>query len=64
MDNSKDKIEEAFENPEIITEALSKAAQSALRKHQQAGVPVIIWRNGKPIRALASELLDEDKPLA
>jgi len=45
----KDKITEAFANPERITKALTKGVRDALLRHKQAGNPIIIWRDGKSI---------------
>ena len=49
MDSSKDRIEEASENPEIISEALAKASRDARRKHKQAGNPIVVWRDGQAV---------------
>ncbi|MDP2753322.1 MAG: hypothetical protein Q8P40_02905 [Nitrospirota bacterium] len=43
----KDKIAEAFANPEKITQALTQGVREALLKHKQAGNPVVVWRKGK-----------------
>jgi len=45
----KDKIAEAFANPEKITQALTQGVREALLKHKQAGNPVVVWRDGKMI---------------
>ncbi|PIQ95131.1 MAG: hypothetical protein CO148_03600 [Nitrospirae bacterium CG_4_9_14_3_um_filter_41_27] len=45
----KDKIAEAFANPEKITQALTQGVREALLKHKQAGNPVVVWRNGKMV---------------
>ena len=45
----KDKIVEAFTNPERITKALAQGVRNALLQHKQAGNPIIIWRDGKSI---------------
>ena len=45
----KDKITEAFTNPERITKALAQGVRDALLKHKQVGNPIIIWRDGKSI---------------
>ncbi len=45
----KDRIEEAFSNPEKITQALTQGVREALLKHKQAGNPVVVWRDGKMV---------------
>ena len=43
----KDKITEAFADPEKITHALAQGVRDALIKHKQAGNPIVVWRDGK-----------------
>jgi len=43
----KDKIAEAFADPERITQALAIGVRDALLKHKQAGNPIVVWRDGK-----------------
>jgi len=43
----KDRIAEAFANPEKITHALALGVRDALLKHKQTGNPVVVWRDGK-----------------
>lgn len=45
----RDKIAEAFSNPEKITQALAKGVREALLKHKQAGNPIVVWRDGKMV---------------
>lgn len=45
----RDKITEAFSDPEKITRALAEGVREALVKHKQAGNPVVIWRDGKMV---------------
>ena len=59
MNSSKDRIEEAFENPEIISEALAKAARNARRKHKQAGNPIVVWRDGEAVWIPAEDIPDD-----
>jgi len=53
----KDKIEEAFANPEKITQALTQGVREALLKHKQAGNPVVVWRDGKMVWLKPEEIL-------
>ena len=43
----RDKIEEAFSNPEIITRAMVQGVREALLKHKQACNSIVIWKDGK-----------------
>ncbi len=61
MDSDKDRIEKAFENPEIISEALAKAARDARRKHKQAGNPIVVWRGGKAVWIPAEDILEDEE---
>ncbi len=45
----RDEIEEAFADHEKRTEALATGAKEALKKHKQAGNPVVIWRDGEMV---------------
>ena len=53
------RIDEAFLKPEIVTEAITKAAKIAGRKHKLAGVPIAVGKNGKVVIIPASEIPDE-----
>ena len=44
---TKDKIAEAFADPDKITRALTQGVHEALLKHKQAGNPIVVWRDGK-----------------
>ena len=43
----RDKIEETIADREKITDALASGVREALKKHKQAGNPVVVWRAGK-----------------
>ena len=60
MSDSTDKIKEAFENPDIMSEALAKAAKDARRKHKQAGNPIVVWRDGEILWIPAKDIPEED----
>jgi hypothetical protein len=45
----RDKIEEALADQEKITDALATGVREALKKHKQAGNPVVVWRDGKMV---------------
>ena len=44
---NKDKVEEAFSNPEIITRAMVQGVREALLKHKQAGNQLLYGRTGR-----------------
>jgi len=45
----RDKIEETLADREKITDALAAGVREALKRHKQAGNPVVVWRDGKTI---------------
>lgn len=45
----KDKVAEAFADPDKITKALVQGVRDALLKHKQAGNPIVVWRDGKMV---------------
>lgn len=49
QERHRDKITEAFADPEKITEALAQGVRAALLKHKQAGNPIVVWREGKAV---------------
>jgi hypothetical protein len=53
------RIDDAFRNPEIVTEAIIKATKIAGRKHKLAGVPLVVGKDGKVVIIPASEIPDE-----
>ncbi|OHE57400.1 MAG: hypothetical protein A2Z47_05980 [Thermodesulfovibrio sp. RBG_19FT_COMBO_42_12] len=54
--SDRDRITEAFSDPEKITRALAQGVRIALLKHKQAGNPIVIWRDGKTIRIKPEEI--------
>lgn len=45
----RDKIEEALADREKILKAVETGVREALKKHKQAGNPVVVWRDGKMV---------------
>lgn len=45
----RDRISETLADKEKITLALAQGVREALKKHKQAGNPVVIWRDGKMV---------------
>ena len=56
-EKQRDKIAEAFSNPETITRALSQGVRDALLKHKQAGNPIVVQRNGKTVWLRPEDIL-------
>jgi len=42
-------IDDIFEEGTLIDEALKQGVREALRKHKQAGNPIVIWKDGKAV---------------
>lgn len=55
------RIEDAFLKGAPIDEALRRAAQKAILQHKQAGLPLVIWRDGKAVAVSAEELESGDR---
>jgi len=49
-------IAQIFEEGTLIDEALAQGAQEALRIHKQAGLPIVVWENGKTVWIPAEEI--------
>lgn len=47
--DDKDKIAEAFSNPDVVTRAIMKGVREALLSHKRGGFRVVIWRDGKTV---------------
>lgn len=45
----RDKIDEVMADRERITGALAAGVRDALRRHKQAGNPVVVWRDGEMV---------------
>lgn len=60
MKPKKKDIEAIFREGTLIDRAIAAGAREAIRRHKQAGVPMVIWRNGASVWVDAAEL--EPKP--
>ena len=49
-------IAQIFEEGTLIDEALAQGAQEALRIHKQAGLPIVVWKNGETVWIPAEEI--------
>ncbi len=49
-----------FREGTLIDRAMAAAARDAIRRHKQAGIPMVFWEDGKTVWVDAAEL--EDKP--
>jgi len=42
----------------LITEAIRKGARDAILRHKQAGLPIVVWRDGKSVWIQPEEIDD------
>jgi len=59
MDTKPDQVPDVaaiLQDDKLIDQALQKAAQRAIREHQQEGLPLAMWRDGKVVWVPAEEL--------
>lgn len=54
-------IEKLFREGTVIDRAMRAAARAAIRRHQQAGVKVALWKNGKTVWTDPAELVKPRK---
>jgi hypothetical protein len=54
-------IHAAFELGTPIDEAMQEAFLEAVRQHQQAGLPLVMWRNGK-VEHVPAEMIKSQTP--
>ena len=57
-----DRIGRAFADGRPIDKAVRRAADAAILQHKRAGVPLVIWHDGKIVRVSAEKLLKPGKP--
>jgi hypothetical protein len=50
------RIGQKFLQHSAITKALKRAAMRAIHQHENAGLPLVVWRNGKTVRVPAWQL--------
>jgi hypothetical protein len=49
-------IDHAFETETTIDDAMNQAVQAAVNLHKRAGIPLVIWRDGKIVEVMADEI--------
>jgi hypothetical protein len=49
-------IDAAFEAGTPIDEAMNEAVQAAVARHRMAGVPLVVWQDGRPMQVMAGEI--------
>jgi hypothetical protein len=54
-------IGETFRKQGLIDQALKRGAQKAILQHKRAGLPLIIWRDGKTVSVSAEEIESGDR---
>ena len=59
MSTSTSTIAEKMRDRKGVVAALSAGVQAALRRHAQAGVPAVVWRDGRMTELPAQVSLDE-----
>lgn len=42
-------ITEVFANPKKVTAALKKGILEAIKKHREAGKPIVVWQKGRAV---------------
>jgi len=47
---------------EQIMDAFSRGIRTALLQHKQAGIPIVVWRDGKVVEIPADEIVIPDLP--
>jgi hypothetical protein len=52
-------IDAAFELGTPIDEAMNEAVAEAVRLHRQAGIPLVVWRDGK-IEYISADTITEN----
>jgi RNase P protein component len=52
-------IGKIFAEGVLVDEAIRRGVREAIRRHRQAGVPMVIWRDGK-IMYVAAEQLEKE----
>ena len=55
-------IGQVFLKQKPIERALKRAAANAIEEHRRAGLPLVIWRDGKIVLVSAEELAPRRKP--
>jgi hypothetical protein len=52
----RDQADELFADERAIEQALQRAFHKVLERHRQAGVPVVLWEDGKIVRRSPEEI--------
>ena len=53
-------IDAAFEDGTLIDEAMREAVRQAIELHRRAGVPMVVWRDGRVQEVSADEIHFDD----
>jgi hypothetical protein len=54
-------LESIMADDGAITAALARAVRGALKRHQEAGIPAVEWRDGNIVRVPVNRLPLDDK---
>ncbi len=49
-------IDAAFEAGTPIDEAMNEAVQAAVNRHKLAGLPLVVWQDGRVAHVMATEI--------
>jgi hypothetical protein len=60
VDESPRDISEILSDPTVLDEAAEEAAQDAIQRHKQMGLPLAVWRNGAVAWVTPEELQEEN----
>jgi hypothetical protein len=55
-------LEERLRDDKLIQEALARGVREELRRHKQAGNPIVVWRDGQVVWIPADEIEVPDEP--
>jgi hypothetical protein len=55
QDNGKD-IDAIFREGTLIDRAMQAATREAIKQHKQAGLPMVVWRDGQTVLMSPEEL--------
>jgi hypothetical protein len=63
MTAGKKDISQIFAEGKLIDAAINKGIAQALRRHKQAGVPIVVCRDGRIVHIPPDQIPVEDEPI-
>jgi hypothetical protein len=61
VDESPRDISEILSDPTVLEQSAREAAQDAIQRHKQMGLPMAIWRDGHVAWVAPEELEEEER---